>query len=64
MIIDFLNSEHLIKGETYLITLPEMEPDCASIIGAQLEQVSDDCGVKFIVLIGEVNIQLHNKMVH
>lgn len=64
MIIDFLNSEHLIKGETYLITLPEMEMDCASVISARLEQVSDDCGVKFIVLIGEVNIQLHNKMVH
>jgi hypothetical protein len=64
MIIDFLNSEQLIKGETYLITLPEMELDCATIIRSQLEQVSDDCGVKFIVLIGEVNIQLHNKMVH
>ena len=52
MTIDLLNAQRLIKGETYIITLPEMEPECMMLVSAQLEKVVDDCGVKFIVLCG------------
>jgi hypothetical protein len=54
MTIDLLNAHKLIRGENYLITLPEMEPECALLIHAQLEEVSEEMGVRFVVLIGEV----------
>lgn len=58
MTIDLLNAQRLIKGETYLLALPEMEVECMMLISAQLEKIVDDCGVKFIVLCGhEVTVK-------
>lgn len=57
MVIDLLNAHRLIRGETYVIILPEMETDCASLISSQLERISDDIEVRFVVLIGDVVIK-------
>jgi hypothetical protein len=57
MTIDLLNAQQLIPGETYLLTLPDMEPECMLLISAQLEKIVDQCGVKFVVLCGDVTVK-------
>jgi len=52
MTIDFANAQRLIRGETYLIKLPEMELDCLKTVHDELSQFTLDVGCKFLVIVG------------
>lgn len=53
MLIDFANATRLIRGETYIITVPELELAQAIELKSHIEVLADDNDVKIIVLIGD-----------
>lgn len=52
MLIDFANATRLIKGETYVISVPPLEFDEALELRTHIAIVADDADVKIIVLWG------------
>jgi len=59
MTIDFLNAQRLISGETYLLTLPEMEIESLQVIHRELGLLTEDTGCKFLVLVGGATVAHH-----
>lgn len=52
MVIDFANATRLVKGGTYVLSVPPLEFDEAVELRNHIATVADDADVKIIVLIG------------
>ncbi len=53
MIIDFANAIWLIKGETYIITIPELPKEQLAEVRFALESISEQSQARIIVMVGE-----------
>ena len=51
MVVDLINAKHLVKGESYLVRLPDNAKDSLVAIHAGLEEFSKRSGVLFLVLL-------------